>query len=149
MRGRVALEKVKARSFDEIAAANSLMRLSSESSEQPIDKFVRYKDDSQAWEQDMINYGLTKDERQVLHEVLDSRYGVCDTQELLMILSMRPEISNFDLTMANKLRKSIAKKDEKLQEAQRIIFYEECAKVGTSINFARYVWEECFSIQKG
>ena len=147
--GRVALEKVKAKTFDEIAAANSLMRLSSDGSEQPIDKFVRYKNSPEEWEQDMINYGLTKDERQVLHEVLDSRYGVCDTQELLMILSMRPEISNFDLTMANKLRKSIAKKDEKLQEAQRIIFYEECAKVGTSINFARYVWEECFSIQKG
>ena len=147
--GRVALEKVKARSFDEIAAANSLMRLSSEEIEQPIDKFVRYKNNPQEWEQDMINYGLTIEERAVLHEVLDSRYGVCDTQELLMILSMRQEISNFDLTMANKLRKSIAKKDEKLQEAQRIIFFEECVKNGTSTNFMNYVWHECFSVQKG
>ena len=147
--GRVALEKVKAKTFDEIAAANSLMRLSSEDSEQPIDKFVRYKNNPNEWEQDMINYGLTKDERKVLHEVLDSRYGVCDTQELLMILSMRPEISNFDLTMANKLRKSIAKKDEKMQEAQRVLFFEECQKNGTSTTFADYVWHECFSIQKG
>lgn len=147
--GRMALEKVKAKDFNEIAAANSLMRLSTSDKEQPIDRFIRYKNDSQAWEQDMINYGLTQEERNILHEELDLRHGVCDTQELLMTLSMRPEISNFDLTMANKLRKSIAKKDEKLQEAQRIIFYEECAKAGTSSNFARYVWEECFSIQKG
>ena len=51
--------------------------------------------------------------------------------------------------MANKLRKSIAKKDEKLQEAQRIIFYEECLKAGTSSNFARYVGKNALAFKRG
>ena len=147
--GRATLEKVAATNFDEIAAANSLMRLSVPSGEQPVDRYVRYKNNPGAWETDMRNYGLTSTERNILHEVLDSRYGVCDTQELLMILSMRPEISNYDLTRANKLRKSIAKKDEKLQQEQKDLFFEACKANGTSDNFASYVWHECFALQLG
>ena len=141
--GRQTLEKIKARNFNEISAANSLMRLSTEG-EQPIDKYVRYKKDPQEWENDMDAYGLSSDEKEVLHKILDSRYGVCDTQELLMILSMDEKISNFDLVQANALRKSVAKKDPKQQEAQMSTFYKQGLENGTRKIMLDYVWNECF-----
>ena len=147
--GRATLEKVEATNFDEIAAANSLMRLSVDQGEQPVDKFVRYKNNPGEWEQDMIDYGLDLSERKILHEVLDSRYGVCDTQELLMILSMRPEISNYGLSQANKLRKSVAKKDKKLQMEQKKLFYNACRENNVSDVMMSYVWNECFKLQFG
>lgn len=147
--GRQTLEKVNARNFQEIAAANSLMRLSVENGEQPVDRYIRYKNNINAWEQDMINYGLNENERKILHKHLDLRYGVCDTQELLMILSMDENISNYNLTQANKLRKAIAKKDEKLQETQRRIFFESCTKNNVSAQMSNYVWYECFGLQMG
>lgn len=141
--GRATLEKVKAETFDEIAAANSLMRLSTDG-EQPVDKYVRYKNDPSEWVKDMNEYGLTQDEQDVLHSILDSRYGVCDTQELLMLLSMHEKIAGFNLGQANLLRKSVAKKDPKKQAAQKEIFFNEGRKIGTSEEMLNYVWNECF-----
>lgn len=141
--GRQTLEKIEAENFDEIAAANSLMRLSTEG-EQPIDKYVRYKTNPNEWELDMDSYGLNADEKEVLHEVLDSRYGVCDTQELLMILSMHEKISGFTLTEANALRKSVAKKDPEQQNAQKSLFYEKGLLLGAREIMLDYVWNECF-----
>lgn len=125
------------------------MRLSVDQGEQPVDKFVRYKNNPGEWEQDMIDYGLDLSERKILHEVLDSRYGVCDTQELLMILSMRPEISNYNLSQANKLRKSVARKDKKLQMEQKKLFYDACKENNVSDVMMSYVWNECFKLQLG
>ena len=64
--GRETIERLKAETFDEVAAANSLMRLTSDG-EQPVDKFIRYKNDPLEWEKDMDKYGLTKDERKIVH----------------------------------------------------------------------------------
>ena len=147
--GRATLEKVNARNFEEISAANSLMRLSVDSGEQPVDRYVRYKNNDQAWETDMINYGLNEEERNILHSYLDVRYGVCDTQELLMRLSMDENISKYSLNEANKLRKAVAKKDNKLQEQQEAFFYEKGIKNNTRKIFLDYVWNECFGTQFG
>lgn len=141
--GRATLEKVKAENFDEIAAANSLMRLSTDG-EQPVDKYVRYKNDPSEWTKDMKEYGLNQDEQNILHKILDSRYGVCDTQELLMLLSMDEKISNFNLGQANLLRKSVAKKDPKKQAEQKEIFFKAGKENGTSDELLNYVWNECF-----
>lgn len=141
--GRQTLEKIEAENFDEIAAANSLMRLSTDG-EQPIDRYVRYKKNPQEWESDMILHGLSNDEREILHNILDSRYGVCDTQELLMTLSMDEKISGFNLTEANKLRKSVAKKDPQQQASQKDLFYESGRRLGTRDIMLDYVWNECF-----
>lgn len=142
--GRQVLEKVKAKTFDEISAANSLMRLTTDG-EQPVDKYVRYKNDSNEWTKDMNAYGLNNKEQNVLIEILSSRYGVCDTQELLMLLSMHKDISSFNLKEANLLRKSVAKKDPKKQEEQKKIFYEHGLKNGTRKCLLDYVWNECFT----
>ena len=142
--GRQTLLKVNARNFDELCAANSLMRLSVPNGEQPLDKYIRYKNNINEWYKDMVAYGLNKEEIEIMKRHLSSRYGVCDTQEFLMQLSMDKNISNFDLGEANKLRKAVAKKNEKKIEAEHEKFFESGLEAGTREVFLNYVWEEQF-----
>lgn len=141
--GRQTLEKINARTFDEVAAANSLMRLSTDG-EQPVDKYVRYKNDINEWEKDMDSYGLTEDEKQIVRIILEDRYGVCDTQELLMLLAMDKGVANYDLKEANSLRKSVAKKDPAKQAIEKEYFFKKGKENGTSENLLNYIWVECF-----
>lgn len=147
--GRQTLLKVNARTFDELCAANSLMRLSVDGGEQPLDRYVRYKNNINEWYSDMISYGLSKEEIEIMEKHLISRYGVCDTQEFLMEISMDDKISGFDLTESNDLRKAVAKQNEKKIEAQRVIFFEKGLAAGTSHTFLKYVWENQFKPQFG
>lgn len=146
--GRQTLEKLQARSFDELSASNALMRLTTEG-EQPIDKFIKHRDDIEKWYQEMAEYGLTEEEQEIMNDALSGRYGICDTQELLMSISMREDVSSFDLVEANHLRKAFAKKDPNKQKIQEELFYKKCKEQGTSDNLAKYVWDECFDLQKG
>lgn len=141
--GRQTLENIKAENFDEIAAANSLMRLTADG-EQPVDKFIRYKNDISEWEKDMDKYNLSKDEKALMHELMDSRYGVCDTQELLMQLAMNEKTAKFNLREGKALRKACAKQDPKKQEEQKVKFFEKGLANGTSENLLSYIWNECF-----
>lgn len=141
--GRTALEKINARNFNQLVAANSLMRLSCEG-EQPIDKFIRYKNNLDEWEKDMIAYKLTEEERQVMHELLDDRYGVCETQEAIMQIAMHDKVAKYDLLEAKKLRKASAKKDPTIQIIQKEHFFEKGLANGTSENLLNYIWEECY-----
>ena len=141
--GRKTLEKIHAMNFEEINAANSLMRLTSDG-EQPIDKFVRYKNDINEWEKDMDEYSLVEDEKVILRDILASRYGVCDTQELLMQLAMDKRTADFNLREGKMLRKASAKKDPKIQKKQKIIFFEKGKENGSSENLLNYIWNECF-----
>lgn len=149
MTGRQTLEKINARSFDELASANSLMRLSVPKGEQPVDKYVRFKNDINLWYQEMTEDGLTQDEQDILKEYLAPKYGVSDTQELLMSISMDKRISGFTLKEANKLRKSVAKKSEKAQDEQKEIFFEHGRKLGTSDALLNYVWFKEFALSFG
>lgn len=49
-------------------------------------------------------------EREILWKYLADAYGLADSQEKIMRLSMDSEVSGYSLKEANKLRKSIAKK---------------------------------------
>lgn len=149
MTGRQTLEKINARSFDELASANSLMRLSVPSGEQPVDKYVRFKGNISLWYQEMTEDGLTQEEQDILKEYLAPKYGVSDTQELLMSISMDNRISGFSLKEANKLRKSVAKKSEKAQDEQKEIFFEHGRKLGTSEALLNYVWFKEFALSFG
>lgn len=146
--GIQALTKINPRNFEELCAGNSLMRLSTDG-EQPLDKFVRFKNDINQWYEEMNEYGLTQDEIKVLEKHLLDRYGICDTQEGLMLLSMDPKIAGFSLTQANKFRKAVAKQNQKLIEEQRILFYEGGEKNGTRKEFLDYVWEKELKPQFG
>ncbi|PED64028.1 PHP domain-containing protein [Priestia megaterium] len=146
--GQQALNKINPRSFDELCAGNSLMRLSTDG-EQPLDKFVRFKNDLDDWYAEMTLAGLRDDEIEIMERHLSDRYGVCDTQEGLMLLSMDPKIAGFSLTQANKFRKAVAKQNQKLIEDQRKIFYEHGEEIGTRIEFLDYVWNKQLKPQFG
>lgn len=135
------LAKMKPKTFDELVAANALMRLTVEDGEQPIDKYLRFRSDITQWYQEMEDYGLTPDEIKLMRHHLDKFYGICYSQETLMSLAMDEHITGFDLLEANKLRKSIAKKDEKLYEKEKTNFFEKGRKLGTSDNLLKYVWD--------
>ena len=119
------------------------MRLSTDG-EQPVDKYIRYKNDINEWEKDMDSYGLAEDEKQIVRIILEDRYGVCDTQELLMLLAMDKGVANYDLKEAESLRKSVAKKDPAKQAIEKEYFFKKGREIGTSDNLLNYVWIECF-----
>ena len=66
-----------------------------------------------------------------------------------MEISMDDHISGFNVTQSNKLRKGIAKKDEKLQEAMKKMFFEHGKEIGTSENLLNYIWKEVIGKQLG
>lgn len=141
--GRRTLLKMNARTFDQLVAANALMRLTVASGEQPIDRYLRYRDDLTAWEKDMQDYGLQPDEISLMQEHLQKFYGVCYSQETLMALAMDPKITGFNLLEANRLRKSIAKKNQQLYQQEKEHFYAKGQQLGTSTALLNYVWETC------
>lgn len=105
-----ALSATKPQSAMDLSAANSLLRLMPDNvDETPIDKYVRYKNNHQEWINDTVRFGLNDDERDCLWEYLADAYGLADSQEKIMRLSMDKRVSGYSLKEANKLRKSIAR----------------------------------------
>lgn len=139
--GEKTLKKLNARNLNDLVSGNALMRLTGGTGEQPLDKYIRYRSDSTAWDKDMIHDGLNESERKELHGLLDAYHGICFSQEMLMLIGMR--IGGFDLLGANKLRKSIAKKDPKLQAIQHDKFIKSGLKHGKREVLLNYVWENC------
>ena len=109
IRGEQALRKIQPHKFNEIIAGNSIMRLANKGKEQPLDKYVRFKQNINLWYEEMASYGLNEEEVKLMEKHLKHLYGVADTQEVVMLLVMDEHISNFTLKEANLLRKSIAK----------------------------------------
>lgn len=105
-----ALEVTHPQSVMDLSAANSLLRLMPDNAEEtPIDRYQRYKESHQTWLNDIKTYGLNDDEGDCLWEYLSDAYGLADSQEKIMRLSMDKRVSGYSLKEANKLRKSIAK----------------------------------------
>lgn len=147
--GNQSVVKVKPKSLLEMAATNSLMRLMSDGEEQPVDTFIKHRKDISLWYKEMKEYSLTDEEIRVLEEHLLKLYGVADTQESVMLLSMDQRIAGFDVVEANKLRKSIAKKKEDLIKEIQKLFFKKGKELGTSENLLRYVWEVQIKRQLG
>ena len=142
--GAKVIEAIQPHNLHELSNANSLMRIVSKDSEQPVDKFLRYKANPELWDKELADYGIT-DEKAIkaLHETLDHCYGVANTQEDIMELLMRPEISGFTLRQSDGARKVVGKKlTEKIPELKEE-FYSQC----TSPELANYVWEQCLMPQ--
>jgi len=143
-------KKVKPENLLETAVANSLMRLMGDGSDiQPVDQFVKFKNDISLWYDEMREAGLTEDEIVIMEKYLKPIYGVADTQEVVMLMAMDEKISGFDVAASNKLRKSIAKKSEKAQKIAREDFFESGRKLGTSENLLNYVWNVQIKRQLG
>ena len=136
--GEKGLKLVNARNVNDLVATSALIRLRSNSTEQPLQKYVRFRDNHQEWVDEMTKNGLTSEEQNILHELLDDYNGICLSQEKLMVLSMK--IAGFSLNEANKIRKAIAKKNAKLQEIQHQHFMEKGLALGRRKEFLDYVW---------
>ena len=149
--GRVAIRKIKPRTLTELATASSVMRLMvSGGAEQPIDTYVRYKDDISQWYECMRNdYHLTENEIKILEKYLLKFHGVGATQEDVMLISMDDKISHFDVKNSNILRKGISKKDKQVQHKMKEKFYADGRANGASENLLDYVWEQVVGKQLG
>ena len=150
--GLQAARRIQPHSLEELAAANSIMRLmvTEEGAEQPIDTYIRFKNDIGQWYDLMkTKYHLTDHEIEILEKYLKSNYGVGDTQEIVMEISMDKEIADFSVADSNKLRKSIAKKKPALQQAMKEQFFERGKENHASDNLLNYVWKEVVGKQLG
>ena len=149
--GRVAIDKIKPRSLVELATASSVMRLMEKGGEeQPIDTYVRYKNDISQWYDCMRNdYHLTEDEIKIIEKYLLKFHGIGATQEDVMLISMDEKISGFDVKNSNILRKGISKKDKQVQYNMKEKFFIDGLANGASENLLNYVWEQVVGKQLG
>lgn len=138
--GAQALKKVKPYNLIEAIVANSLMRISVEEGEQPIDRYIRFKNDISLWYKEMADFGLSVDHMKTLEPHLLHLSGVADTQEAAMKLSMDPKIGNFDIAQAHKLRKAIAKSyaKDQLNEIKKLFYLN--TERGVDKVLLDYVW---------
>lgn len=147
--GLQAAQKVKPTNMFEMAVVNSLMRLMGDGNKQPVDQYVEYKKNIQKWYTEMKAYKLTDKEIQTLEKYLKKIYGVADTQEVVMQLSMDEGIAGFDLKQSNTLRKGIAKKKSKITDEAKEEFFNQGREIGTSENLLKYVWDVQIKRQLG
>ncbi|MEM4994811.1 hypothetical protein WKH56_19815 [Priestia sp. SB1] len=123
--GLQCAKKVKPSNVVELAIANSLMRLMPDNGEQPVDKYVKHKNNPEIWIQEMKDYGLNEQEIETLKKHLDEVYGVSESQEGIMLLSMDQNIADFTIQESNKLRKGVAKKQEKIIKEVKELFFKK------------------------
>lgn len=141
--GGQAVRSIKPQNVAELAIANSLMRLmkQDDADEMPVETFIRNKNDLRNWEYELKKWDLSPEEIDVLEKYLKPLSGVADSQESVMMLTMDPQVANFDVVEANVLRKAIAKKKADVLEKAHSMFFEKGISIGTSKRMLDYVWE--------
>ena len=142
---------LKPTSVDDLAILNSTIRLMAQEKggEMPTDKLARFKANPDEWEKEMERYGLGGKERKILEPVLGMSYGLCIAQEQFMELVQLPELGGFSLTWADKLRKSIAKKNPKDYDALTKEFFEVTKEKGLDQKLTNYVWNVLIAMSRG
>ena len=149
--GIQGIATLKPTSVDDLAILNSTIRLMAQEKggEMPTDKLARFKNDRREWDRELEMWGLGAREKAILEPVLGMSYGLCIAQEQFMELVQLPELGGFSLTWADKLRKSIAKKNPADYDKLTKEFYEETMKKGVDQRFAHYVWDVLIAMSKG
>lgn len=139
--GKSMAMKAEPRTLPELASANSLMRLSTNDPEQPIDRFVRFKNDMNEWYQECKENGLTDEEIETLEPHLLPVYGQANTQEDLMEMLMNEKIANFSITEADNARKGLARKiPELIRNTKTEYFRKGRLEAKATENLLNYVW---------
>jgi DNA polymerase-3 subunit alpha len=141
--GAVGIKKAKPRSVMELATINSAIRVQSEGSVQPIDRYAAYKADISLWYDEMTKANLTPDEQETMKKHLLYQYGCSLQQEDFMQLAMDPKIAGYTIGEANTLRKTIAHKILDQIQKQKDLFFDHCKRQGTSNQLSLYVWSYC------
>ena len=138
-------------SVDDLAILNSVIRLmpQEKGGEMPTEKLARFKANPNLWDKEMEDWGLNYEEKQILHKELDISYGVSESQEKFMKLVQIPECGGFNLTWADRLRKSIAKKSPKEFDQLTEEYYQNIKDKNLSYNLCNYVWKMCVGLSRG
>ncbi len=148
--GEQALKAIKPINLLEATNANNLMRLMVEDGlEQPLEMYVRYKQDINQWYKDMNIFGLKEHEIEIMKEHLLQDYGVCSTQERMMMMTMDEDIAGFNVVESNIARKGVAKKIGDIYEKAHELFYKKGEERDTSQALLNYIWNVQIAMQKG
>ena len=141
----------KPQSVEDLAHLNSVIRLMAQEkgAEQPLNKYARFKENIELWYAEMRQWGLTNAEMDVLKPYVAGSYGICESQEAFMQLVQIPECGGFDLNFADRLRKSIAKKNPAEYEAITKEYFEKTSEKGLSKNLCNYVWNNLVATSRG
>lgn len=141
----------KPRSLEDLATINSVMRLmaSERGAEQPLNKYARFRENSTAWDQEMIRFGLNDEERELLHSILDYSSGICAHQEDLYTLLTHPEIAGWSLGKADQVRKAVAKKSPEDYRQLELEFFENASSKQLSSALVNYTWAVLVATQRG
>ena len=136
---------------DDLATLNSVIRLmaTEKGAEAPLDKYARFRSNPWMWDKEMREYGLTEDQMKLLHQELDISNGLSITQEQFMKLVQLPECGGWDLQFADKLRKSIAKKNPKEYEELTEKFFKGIKEKKCDERFCHYVWDVQIALSRG
>ena len=149
--GIKGIAAVKPTTIDDLAALNSVIRLmaTEKGAEQPIEKFARFKANPYLWYEEMDKYGVSKQGQKVLEKIVGISYGLCIQQEQFMMLVQQPEIGGFSLLWADRLRKSIAKKNPKEYEELTEEFFKVTKEKGCELALCSYVWNVLVAMNRG
>jgi DNA polymerase-3 subunit alpha len=121
----------------------------SKDEEQPLVKYARFKHDINFWYNEMKQYGLTEADKNLLEPVVGLAYGICESQEKFMQLVQLPECGGFDLTWADRLRKSIAKKNPAEYEQLTKEYFARVEEQNLNKNLCNYVWNVLVATSRG
>ena len=146
--GSQAIKQIQPKNLTEMAVANTVMRLMSDV-ELPLARYVRYKNNINFWYTDMAMAGLSAKDVKILEKHLLATSGIADSQESIMMLSMDPEISGFTMEEANKLRKTVAKKQFDQIENIKQLFYKKGEECNASKQLLDYIWYQEISLSLG
>lgn len=149
--GIQGIAAMKPTSVDDLAILNSAIRLMAQEKgmEIPVQKLARFKKNPQDWDSELAFYGLTKKEKEIIEPVVGISYGLCIAQEQFMQLVQLPELGEFNLTWADKLRKSIAKKNPVEYEKLTHEFFEVTKEKGCNEALCKYVWNVLIAMSRG
>ena len=142
---------MKPTSVDDLAILNSAIRLmaTEKGGEMPVNKLARFKAHPSDWDYELQKYGLGAEAKEILEPVLNVSYGLCIAQEQFMQLVQLPELGGFNLTWADKLRKSIAKKNPAQYEELTKEYFKVIKEKGLDERLCTYVWNVLIAMSKG
>ena len=149
--GISGIAAMKPTSVDDLAILNSAIRLmaTEKGGEMPVNKLARFKAHPDDWDYELRKYGLGAEAKEILEPVLSVSYGLCIAQEQFMQLVQLPELGGFNLTWADKLRKSIAKKNPAQYEELTEEYFKVIKEKGLNERLCTYVWNVLIAMSKG
>ena len=149
--GISGIAAMKPTSVDDLAILNSAIRLmaTEKGGEMPINKLARFKAHPSDWDYELKKYGLGAEAKEILEPVLSTSYGLCIAQEQFMQLVQLPELGGFNLTWADKLRKSIAKKNPAEYDKLTEEYFKTIKEKGLNEQLCTYVWNVLIAMSKG